>query len=289
LWKEELMSILKKVTNEPSTQGVRVVISGQEKSGKTTLACSAPNPLLIQLEQGGATMRVPKTPQLESWQDVESLCEELIAEAKAGRLARGSTLIWDTATALERFIHTDVLKTDPTYKSKNATKLTMESAHGGYGKAYQLANSLFERWTRYQDELARYGGINIVVTCHTFAAKVIDPAYGEYSTWEILLHSPKNEKTYGKREFITQWADMVGFLHEPMFVMKAGDGEKMNRAISANQGRVLAVERTPQWVAGNRFGISGVIPIPPTDGWNHVAKAIWDRSGIDTFNREVKG
>lgn len=282
------MSILSQVKNEPSTTGIKVVIGGQEKIGKTTLACSAPNALLIQLEQGGAAMRVPKTPHINSWQEVEQLCEELIAEAKAGRLARGSTLVWDSATALERFIHADVIKRDTTFKGKNLTSLTMESAHGGYGKAYQLANELFERWTRYQDDLAKYGGINIVVTCHVFAVKMLDPAFGEFDQWDLLMHSPKNNKTYGKREFITQWADMVGFLHEPMFVMKAGDGEKMNRAISANQGRVLAVERTPQWVAGNRFGISGTIAIPPTEGWNHVAKAIWDKSGIDVFNREVR-
>lgn len=278
-------SILNQISNEPTSYGVRIVIGGQEKQGKTTLACSAPNPLLIQLEQGGAAMRVPKTPQLDTWEQVVQLCEELLIAAKTGKLKRGSTLIWDSATALERFIHTDVLKSDPTYKSKNATKLTMESAHGGYGKAYNLANDLFARWTRYQDELARYGGINIIVTCHVFAVKMLDPAFGEFDQWDLLLHSPKNSKTYGKREFITQWADMVGFLHEPMFVMKAADGEKMNRAVSANQGRVLAVERTPQWVAGNRFGISGVIPIPPVNGWNQVAQAIYEKSGIDTFSR----
>lgn len=232
-------------------------------------------------------MRVPKTPQLENWQEVEQLCEELLTSAKNGKLQRGSTLIWDSATALERFIHADVIKRDTTFKGKNLTSLTMESAHGGYGKAYSLANELFERWTRYQDDLAKHGGINIIVTCHVFAVKMLDPAFGEFDQWDLLLHSPKNSKTYGKREFITQWADMVGFLHEPMFVMKAGEGEKMNRAISANQGRVLAIERTPQWVAGNRFNINGVIPIPAVNGWNNVAKAIWDNSGIDCFNRNV--
>ena len=232
-------------------------------------------------------MRVPKTPQLNSWDEVEQLCEELIITAKRGLLQRGSSLVWDSATALERFIHADVLQSDKTFQKKNATKLTMESAHGGYGKAYQLANELFEKWTRYQDELAKYGGINIIVTCHVFAVKMLDPAFGEFDQWDLLLHSPKNSKTYGKREFITQWADMIGFLHEPMFIMKAGDGEKMNRAISANQGRVLAVERTPQWVAGNRFGIQGTISIPPANGWNYIAQAIWNNSGIDCFNKAV--
>jgi hypothetical protein len=170
----------------------------------------------------------------------------------------------------------------------------MAEAHGGFGKAYEVANGIFQRWTRYQDELAKYGGINIIVTCHVFSSSVIDPAFGEYHTWDLELHSPKNEKTYGKRELITQWADMIGFLHEPMFVNKAKDGEKLNQATSANQGRVLAVDRKPQWVAGNRYGLEGVINIPkPPEGsqgffpdmWNEIAHRIHSANGVDVFNR----
>jgi hypothetical protein len=39
----------------------------------------------------------------------------------------------------------------------------MESALGGYGKAYNFANELFGNSFRC-DELAFYGGINIVLT-----------------------------------------------------------------------------------------------------------------------------
>ena len=48
------------------------------------------------------------------------------------------------------------------------------------------------------DALALQLGINIVFTCHVFANLVVDPQVGEYSSWDLLLHSPKNFKTYGK-------------------------------------------------------------------------------------------
>lgn len=285
------MSILGSVSSGASTAGQRIVISAVEKVGKTTLACDAPRSLLVPMEMGYAAIRTPKTRVIETYQDVCLLCEELIAQSQRGQIARGSTIVWDSATALERLIHDAVLRSDPQYTGKNAKAVTMESALGGYGKAYGYANELFERWTRYCDALAIHGGINIVVTCHVFAAKVVDPAHGEYDTWDLQLHSPKNQKTYGKRELITQWADMVGFLHEPMFIMKAADGETMNRGIAANQGRMLAVERTPGWVAGNRYGLTGLIPIPgpppvgPGGGWNALAHAIYANTGIDLFNR----
>ena len=167
----------------------------------------------------------------------------------------------------------------------------METAHGGYGKAYAYANGLFDEFLKACDELAIFGGINIIFTCHVFAAKQTDPAYGEYDQWDLLLHSPKNNRTYGKREMLTQWADMIGFLHEPMFITK-GEGENLQRAQSKNMGRVLGVSRTPGYVAGNRYGLTGEITIPDPSrhkfgtAWNVLADAIWNAKGIDVYNRD---
>jgi hypothetical protein len=163
----------------------------------------------------------------------------------------------------------------------------MESALGGYGKAYNMANELFAKWVGYADELAFHAGINTIVTCHVFAARVMDPAHGEFDTWDLLLHSPKNQKNYGKREFITQWADLVGYLHEPLFIIKGEKGQNLQQAVSSNQGRQLAVDRKPTWVAGNRYGLSGLIAIPQKGGWNYLADAIFKSCGIDLYNRNL--
>lgn len=279
-------NLLGGVTSGMSAMGQRIVVSGVEKVGKTTFACSAPRVLLVPLEIGYAAMSVNKTAMLTSYEQVMGLLAEIKGQAQAGSLIF-KTIVFDSATALERLIHDAVLRRDPSYHNKNAKALTMEAALGGYGKAYQFANELFDDFTKACDELAMYGGINIIITCHVFAAKVVDPAYGEYDTWDLLLHSPKNQKNYGKREMITQWADMVGFLHEPLFVQKQ-DGEQLARATSMNRGRVLAVDRQPGYVAGNRYGIGGVIPIPPVAGWNSLANAIYEatRGTIDVFNRD---
>lgn len=287
------MAILSQVQVGAALQeGQRIVIAGAEKVGKTTLACGAPDALLVPLELGYGTMTIARTPMLETWEQVEELCLELIAGAKAGRIKRGSSVIWDSATALEKIIHNRCLRLDTQWKVGNPAGLTMESALGGYGKAYNVANDYFGRWTRYQDELAKYGGINCIVTCHVFSAQVLDPAHGEYNTWDLQLHSPKNQKTFGKREFITQWADMVGFLHEPMFVVRAEKGQIMNNAIKSNEGRKLAVDRQPGWVAGNRWGLTGTISVPDPKqsgsagaSWNYVADAIYKSNGIDVYNR----
>jgi hypothetical protein len=237
------------------------------------------------LEQGFGGVSINKTPVLESFGHTMSLLDEIVQSAAAGKFAF-QTLIFDSATALERQIHDTVLQSDPTWAKGNKKALTMESALGGYGKAYQYANELFLAFLARCDYLTFTHGINIVLTCHVFAAKVVDPAHGEYDTWDLLLHSPKNQKSYGKREILTQWADIVGFLYEPLYITK-GDGKSMNMGVSANKGRVLAMNRTPGYVAGNRYGVANDISIPREKGWNYLAQAIHTACGVDVYNREA--
>lgn len=278
------MSILQSVTTGKSRTGIRMVLAGQEKIGKTTLIAGAPKPLLVPLEVGFGGVTCAKTPMLQSYEELTTLVQELTAAAQRGQLPYG-TIGFDSATALERLIHDYVLRLDPAYASNKKT-VTMESAHGGYGKAYNMANLMLDSLLKQFDVLAVYAGINIVLTCHVFSSKVSDPTVGEYDSWDLLLHSPKNQKTYGKRELITQWADVLAFLYEPVFLL-SNDKNAMTRGVSANKGRVLAVSRTPSYTAGNRFGMLGELPIPapPANGWNSFAEALYKSSGIDVYTR----
>ena len=276
------MGILDYVNHSSQRTGIRAVISGVEKVGKTTLACSAPRTLLVPLEQGFASVSINKTPMLEAFSDVLTLLDEIITKCQQKQFPY-QTLAFDSATALERLIHDAVLRSDPQFIKGNKKALTMEAALGGYGKAYQYANELFAQFLARCDYLAVNHAINIILTCHVFAAKVIDPTAGEYDTWDLLLHSPKNQKSYGKREMLTQWADLVGFLHEPLYVT---EGKTLNKAISANKGRVLALNRPPGSVAGNRYGVASDIGVPREKGWNYLAHEIYQSCGLDFYNRD---
>jgi len=280
-----MSNFLSQVTHTTDVQtGMRIVITGQEGVGKSTLACNAPGALLIPLETGFSGISANKIPMLKSYDDVMAFLAEIpIAVQK--KTFGSKTLVFDSATALERLIHDKTLQSDPGWKAGNPKGITMESALGGYGKAYERANELCAAFLMACDDIANYGCINIVLTCHAFASKVLDPSAGEYNTWDLLLHSPKNNKTYGKREMVTQWADIVAFLHEPLFVTK--NSETFSQGISANKGRILGLERTPAYVAKNRFGIKGEIPVAKEQCWNYLAQAIYASSGRDIFNREA--
>lgn len=277
------MNMLSKITQGTTRHGLRVVFAAQEKMGKTTLSAGAPAPLLLPLEVGYSGVNVAKLPMLQTLEETTQAIDEISAAAQQGQFPY-RTIILDSITALERQIHDYVLRQDPAWAKGNKRAVTMESALGGYGKAYTYANEVFESLLKKLDLLAVYGGINIVCTCHVFASKVMDPSSGEYDCWDLLLHSPKNQKTYGKREIITQWADIVGFMYDPIFVSKT---DTMTKAVSQNKGRQLGVSRMPSYVAGNRYGMQGEIPIPQIQGWNNLASALHHATGgaIDVFTR----
>lgn len=278
-----MSTILGAVTEGTSRSGIRMVVAAVEKTGKTTFCAGAPNALLIPLEVGYGGVSVSKTPLLQSWAEVQQLMGEITTLAQAGQF-QYKTIIFDSATALERLIHDAVIARDPLAGRGGKKTITMDSCHGGYGKGYNLANEEFDSFLKACDLLAVYGGINIVLTCHIFANEMVDPNSGKYDSWDLLLHSPKNMKTYGKREMITQWADVIAFMYEPVFINKDGD---MSKAVSQNKGRVMGLSRTPSYIAGNRFGITGEFPIPapPQNGWNVFADALYKASGIDVFTR----
>jgi hypothetical protein len=276
-------SILAGITTGVSRAGLRIVIAGQEKMGKTTLCAGAPHALLVPLEVGYSAVSVAKVPMLQTYEELHAFLAEAMYYAQKNQFPY-KTLIFDSATAMERMIHDSILRRDPAYKPGLKKTVTMESAHGGYGRAYSLANEEFDTLLQIFDQLAVNANINIVLTCHVFSSKIMDPTAGEYDSWDLLLHSPKNMKTYGKRERVTQWADIVGFLYEPLFVSQS---EKLTKAMSQNKGRVLGMSRTPSYMAGNRFAINGEVPIPPppANGWNTFAHAVHQASGIDVFTR----
>lgn len=280
------MSILSSVSMGKANQsGARIVIAGQEKVGKTTLACTAPRALLIPLEQGFRPVKVNETPMLRTFNEVNALLSEIEGQVR-NRQFPFKTAVFDSGSALERLIHEHVISTDPAWKTGNPKGVTMATALGGYGKAYLFSNTLFSNFLWRCDQLA-LAGINIIITCHVFAGKVIDPTFGEYDSWDLLLHSPKDGKTYGKRELISQWADLIGFLYEPMFILKGGEKSNFAQGVSANVGRMLGLERTPSYVSGNRFGMKGEIQIGQNCSWNYLAQAIHSASGLDLFNRDV--
>ena len=104
-----MQSILGNITTGVSKTGIRMVIAGQEKMGKTTFAADAPNALLIPTEVGFAGIAIPKVPMIQTWLQFQQLMGEIYQQA-AARNFPYQTIIIDSTTALERHIHDHIIQ-----------------------------------------------------------------------------------------------------------------------------------------------------------------------------------
>jgi hypothetical protein len=89
-----------------------MVIAAVEKMGKTTFGSFAPDALLVPLEVGFAGVNVPKTDMLQTYEQTVAFVDEVTYYAQRGQFPY-RTLILDSATALERQIHDNIIRRDP--------------------------------------------------------------------------------------------------------------------------------------------------------------------------------
>src|SRR5574343_961955 len=105
--------------NQPKAP--RIIIHGAPGVGKTTLACSAPNPVVIRTEDGLGVLDVEAFPLAESYQDVIDAIGALYTEDH-----QYQTLVLDSLDWLEPLIRQKVCS-DNKVASIEAL---------GYGKGY---------------------------------------------------------------------------------------------------------------------------------------------------------
>ena len=259
--------------NVDKNKAFRTVIYANEGVGKTTLACSAPNCLLIQTEDGSVGITsdsVTILPIIKQYEQVKEVLHEV-----GGLIGKDGTLpfdyiIIDSVTALERLIHDYTLRQDPKYLTDSS--LGMEKALGSFGAAYTFATDEFTRFLAILNWFISKG-INIILTCHSMTVTEKNTLVGdEYSTTDLALHSPKNGKTVGKRELLRQWADLVGYLHTPLYV--TGKEGSIRTAINATNDKLLGLSGNPRYFAKNRFTTVEPVSIPLVNGWDTVLMAI---------------
>ena len=154
----EIMSFLNSVKrNKAKTE--RVIIYGESGLGKTTFATSAPNPIVIQTEDGLGEIDVPCFPLAESYIDVMKALDSLANEDHDFK-----TVVIDSLDWLETLIWKQVCTDN---KVSSIEKI-------GYGRGY---NEALVFWSYFFDELnkCRDKGMLVIMTAHSQVNKVEDP------------------------------------------------------------------------------------------------------------------
>lgn len=218
------MGLIRKPSEFVIKPTLAMLIYGQPGIGKTTLACSAPDPVLFDCDGGvtrinGAHM-VP-TLQVERWEDIDAALKEIEGSKDY------HTIVIDTCGKLLAYMEAYIKATD--------TKKTMSDRSGGltlkgYGARKQMFITFINR--------VRMTGRSLVFVAHEQEQKrgedtVLRPEVGGSSVNDLIKE-----------------LDLVGYMEA------SGDGVAMVRTVSFNP--------SSRFYAKNTCNLPAVINLPVT-------------------------
>lgn len=236
------MSLLASVS-KPADRPVMVTICGDSGLGKTTLAASFPNPIVIRAEDGLQAIPVDQRPDafpvLQSESELFDQFKALLKEDHEYK-----TLIIDSVTALERLFIQHVIDSDP----KNPRSINQ--ALGGYGAGLQAVAAMHQRVRKAAGILNERKGMHIVFVAHADTETIELPDQDPYTRYSLRL-GKKSVAPY------VDDVDVVGFLKLETFT--TGDGER-KKAIS-DGSRLLVTYATAANISKNRYNITEDLPV----------------------------
>lgn len=202
----------------PKSAGHRIVLYGTGGIGKTTLACSAPGPVVFfDLDES-----LPKLAK-------KLTNEPLLADAPTWAALRESlqsdgwddirTIVIDSFTRAEEMA---VAHTLATVKTENGT--ATKSIEGyGYGKGY---GHVFETFLPILADLDKHAraGRNVILICHECTVNAPNPAGEDWLRYEPRLQSPASGKA-SIRLRVKEWCDHLLFVSHDVAVDKEGKGK----------------------------------------------------------------
>ena len=249
------MSLIRKPSELEVKQTLTALIYGQPGAGKSTLACSAPSPVMLDFD-GGATRingahQVP-TVQVKRWEDVELALNEI---RDAGEFA---TIIIDTVGKMMMYMEEYIKRTNAKMRNYDGS-LTL--------KGYGLRKQMFLNFIKSVSVM----GMNIVFVGHEIEQKrgddtIIRPEIGGSSTNDLMkeLDLVGYVETIGQSRTISfdpcdkyyakNTCNMAGIIKLPILTDKDGNAVGENKflcqVIDAYQARQQHnIELTSQYEA----------------------------------------
>jgi hypothetical protein len=248
----------------------RILIHGHEKTGKTTFASLAPNPIFLRTEDGQGTISMSAW-DIETLQDFFDAVALLLTEPHDFQ-----SVVIDSVDWFEPMVIASLIANRP--KNEKGVDVTSIEDYG-YGKGYVY---IMEEWQRVFDCLTalRARGMIILMIAHSVSEKVNPPDGSSYDRVGIKLAKAAAEKFF-------EYSDLI--IHSRKGVILASDNNtKDKKALKKVVGDAsmpieLITTSSSSIRAGNRYAMTGMPPVIPFDG------NAWDtiKSCIPFFNQQV--
>jgi len=230
------MSILD-TASKPKKRALIATICGDSGIGKTSLACTFPDAIVIRGEDGLQSIEGNMPDAFPLLSSPDDLWEQLTALIKEDHNYK--TLVIDSITAIERLFIQHIVDNDP----KNPRSISQ--ALGGYGAGLSAVGAMHHRVRKACGILNEQKNMNVIFVAHADTETIELPDSDPYTRYNLRL-GKKSQAPY------VDDSDLVAFIKLEMHTF--GDGER-KKAISDGT-RVAVCYTTAANVSKNRYGIT---------------------------------
>lgn len=269
------VSRLAKVTKGRLRSPNTIVIYGPEGVGKSTLALSAPDVIMFDVEDGSSeieTRRYPFTDHPKkghvppTYQSVLDAIEDLTASDHAYK-----TLVMDSADRLESLIWRHMLARDSEPGVRNPKNQTLTSIEDyGFGKGYVQAVEEWRSLASRLDRLRYARDMDIVIVGHAHVKPFKNPEGDDYDRYQLRI-DPR------AASFLKEWAKVTAFMSFEDTADKVPGAGKHSRSKGFSTGRrLLRTSRSAAVDAKSRLALPDEVEVDIANPWAPFEKAIED-------------
>lgn len=226
------------------TKPLRLLVYGVDGIGKSTFAAGAPSPVFVGVEDGTATLDVPRFPEPRTWFDMLAALDELEAGDHPFR-----TVVVDTLDWLEPLCWIQVVGVG----RRTRDGVLIENIEDiPYGKGYNAALDEWRVLLARLDRLRDVRGMHSILLAHASIRTFRNPDGEDFDRYELKLHA----KAAG---LIREWSDAVLFATHEQYTNKK---DKRSPAKGVSTGaRIMHTERRAAFDAKNRHNLPEILPL----------------------------
>ncbi len=252
------MAFLDQITTGAQARPIRGLVYGVEKVGKSTVLAGAPAPLFIAGEDGTNHLDVARfvpvrtniqDPGLCAFDQIITVMDELYRSPSPAY----QTIVFDPIDWIEELAIEKICR-------EHEVGAINEIA---YGKGKQHLRGAIRDLVGWMQVLYTRG-YNVWIVGHATVKNFANPEGEDYDRYSVKATFPETAEAF------KEWVDVMIFMNYDLHFREVQKGMAKANIAESNNTRMMYLERTVAFDAGNRYGMPRAIALSSMPHQNYV-------------------